>query len=177
MIHNKTYNNIIDTLKKLGDAHKIIQTTTSGDIWEIDLNKNTKYPLMHINPVNVQTGPSTLTYNFQIFIMDLVSEKSNWKSSNYISATNLSNNQEVLSECLQICTDIIGMLRHSGWQSEVDPLDINEPVIFAEGEFNIEPFQERFDQEVTGWVFSLPVIAQYDFQTCEIPVHVRPIVQ
>ena len=99
MVRNKTYNNVIDTLKNLGEQHKVIQTTTTGDIYEIDLNKNTLYPLLHINPVNVQTGQSTLIYNFQIFIMDLVSEKNTWTSSNYISASNLSNEQEELSEC------------------------------------------------------------------------------
>ena len=74
-VQNKTYNNIIDTLKELGKQHDQISTTTTGDIFDIDLEKNTKFPLMHINPVNVATGQSTLTYNFQIFIMDLVSEK------------------------------------------------------------------------------------------------------
>jgi hypothetical protein len=156
MVNNKTYNNLIDTLKELGTQHDQITTTTSGDIWEIDLNKNTLFPLMHINPVNVQTGQSTLTYNFQIFIMDLVS------------------NQEVLSDCLQICTDIIGVFRHSQWQSELTN-DINAPVYFGEGEFNIEPFSERFDNEVTGWVFPLAVTVHNDFQTCDIPMKVNPI--
>jgi hypothetical protein len=174
MVNNKTYNNLIDTLKELGTQHDQITTTTSGDIWEIDLNKNTLFPLMHINPVNVQTGQSTLTYNFQIFIMDLVSEKSNWTNANFQSAQNLSNNQEVLSDCLQICTDIIGVFRHSQWQSELTN-DINAPVYFGEGEFNIEPFSERFDNEVTGWVFPLAVTVHNDFQTCDIPMKVNPI--
>ena len=55
-IPNKTYNNLIDTLKELGAKHHQISTTTVGDIFDIDLEKNTLYPLMHINPVNVTTG-------------------------------------------------------------------------------------------------------------------------
>jgi hypothetical protein len=176
MVRNKTFNNVIDTLKNLGDVHNQITTTTSGDIWEIDLAKNTLFPLMHINPVNVQTGQATLTYNFQIFIMDLVSEKEDWTQANFQSANFLSNNQEVLSDTLQICTDIIGMLRHSEWQSEVTN-DIDAPIIWGEGEFNIEPFSDKFDNEVTGWVFTLPVIVHNDFQTCDIPVIDRVIVE
>ena len=38
MINNKTYNNAVDTLKQLGEEHKQISTTTTGDIYEIDLN-------------------------------------------------------------------------------------------------------------------------------------------
>jgi uncharacterized protein with NAD-binding domain and iron-sulfur cluster len=38
-IPNKTYNNLIDTLKELGDKHQQISTTTTGDIFDIDLRK------------------------------------------------------------------------------------------------------------------------------------------
>ena len=169
MVNNKTYNNLVDTLKSLGAQHQQITTTTTGDIFDIDLSKNTLFPLMHINGVNVTTGPSTLTYNFQIFIMDLVSEKSNWTQANIQSAQKLSNNQEVLSDSLQICTDIIGIFRHSQWQAQLS-LDINAGVYFAEGEFTIEPFSERFDNELTGWVFPLSIIVENDFQTCNIPM-------
>jgi hypothetical protein len=177
MIDNKTYNNVIDTLKQLGVEHKQITTTTTGDIWEIDLSKNTLFPLFHINPVSVTTGQSELTYNFQLFVMDLVSQKDNWTEANLQSATNLSNEQEVLSSCLQICVDIIGILRHSKWQSAdaTNPLDNDEPVYFTDGEFSLEPFTEKFDNLLTGWVFSIGIVVQNDFQTCTIPMTNNPI--
>ena len=162
MIANKTYNNAINTLKELGAQHHQIATTTTGDIYDIDLEKNTLFPLLHINPVNVSTGQSQLTYNFQLFIMDAVSQKENWTEANLQSANNLSNEQEVLSSCLQICVDIIGMMRHSKWQGAGE-LDIDEPIYFTEGEFTIEPFTERFDNVLTGWVFSIGIVVQNDF--------------
>ena len=169
MIANKTYNNAINTLKELGGQHLQIASTTTGDIYDIDLEKNTLFPLLHINPVNVSTGQSQLIYNFQLFIMDAVSQKENWTEANLQSANNLSNEQEVLSNCLQICVDIIGMMRHSKWQGAGE-LDIDEPVYFTDGEFTIEPFTERFDNVLTGWVFSIGIVVQNDFQTCTIPV-------
>jgi hypothetical protein len=153
---NKTYNNLIDTLKNLGEEHQMISTTTTGDIFDIDLQKNTKYPLMHINPVNVVTGRVGLTYNFQIFVMDLVEPDQ-------------SNEQFVYSDVLQICIDIISIFRNSKWQAELS-LDLDAPVYFTEGDYTLEPFTERFDQSVTGWVFSIGINTQHDFQTCEIPV-------
>ena len=174
MIANKTFNNAIDTLKQLGVEHEQIATTTTGDIWKIDLAKNTLFPLFHINPVNVETGQSTLTYNFQLFVMDAVTEKENWTEANIQSANYLSNEQEVMSSCLQICTDIIGMMRHSKWQGAGE-LDIDAPVYFTEGEYTLEPFQERFDNLLTGFVFSIGIVVQNDFQTCEIPVADNPI--
>ena len=176
MIDNKTYNNAIDTLKQLGTEHHQIATTTTGDIWKIDMNE-TLFPLFHINPVNVTTGQSSLTYNFQLFVMDAVTERENWTEANFQSADDLSNEQEVRSSCLQICVDIIGMMRHSKWQSaETDGTqDIDAPVYFTDGEYTLEPFQERFDNLLTGWVFSIGIVVQNDFQACTIPVANNPI--
>ena len=176
MIANKTYNNVIDTLKQLGNQHEQIATTTTGDIWKIDLAKNTLFPLFHINPVNVATGQSELIYNFQLFVMDAVTEKENWTEANFQSADYLSNEQEVTSTCLQICVDIISMMRHSQWQGAGE-LDINDPVYFTDGEYTLEPFQERFDSLLTGWVFSIGIVVQNDFSACVIPVANNPIGQ
>ena len=176
MIQNKTFNNAIVTLKELWEQHHQINTTTTGDIWRIDMTE-TLFPLFHINPVNVTTGLSSLTYNFQLFVMDAVTDKENWTEPNFQSADYLSNEQEVMSNCLQICVDIIGMFRHSKWQSaESDGTqDIDAPVYFTDGEYTLEPFQERFDNLLTGWVFSIGIVVENDFQTCTIPVTNNPI--
>ena len=155
-IPNKTYNNLIDTLKELGAKHQQISTTTTGDIYDIDLEKNTLYPLMHINPINVTTGSFGVTYNFQIFVMDLVDNDN-------------ANEQDVYNDVLQTCIDIISIFRNSKWQAQLT-LDINAPVYFTEGDYTLEPFTERFDQDVTGWVFQIGIVVANDFQSCDIPM-------
>jgi hypothetical protein len=155
-IPNKTYNNLIDTLKELGDKHQQISTTTTGDIFDIDLEKNTLYPLMHINPINVTTASFGLTYNFQIFVMDMVD-------------TDDANEQDVYNDVLQTCIDIISIFRNSKWQSQLT-LDIDAPVYFTDGDYTLEPFTERFDQAVTGWVFQIGIVVANDFQSCDIPM-------
>jgi hypothetical protein len=75
MIQNKSYNNVINTLCRLGEYHEQISTVSVGDIFDINLEKMEKMPLLHINPTSVTTGDSELVYNFQIFVADLVSEK------------------------------------------------------------------------------------------------------
>ena len=121
MVNNKTYNNVVNTLLRLGQFHNQISTTSVGDIYDINLEKMEKFPLMHINPTSVTTGDSQLTYNFQIFIMDMVSEKSDWQTKQHEILTKLvntkNNEQEVFNQTLHICTDIISMLRHSTRQS------------------------------------------------------------
>tara|TARA_R110000787_G_scaffold12678_6_gene40772 strand:+ start:3433 stop:3969 length:537 start_codon:yes stop_codon:yes gene_type:complete len=168
-ISNKTYNNVINTLKNIGAYHNQITTVTSGDIYDISLAKNELYPLMHINPVSVQTGLSQLNYTFRIFIMDLVSEDVEWTESNFQSANQLSNEQEVLSSCLQVSVDVISMMRQGVQQSLEGVNDINAPEYFSDGEYSIEPFTERFDNLCAGWVFTINIAVENDFQTCHIP--------
>ena len=174
MVNNKTYNNVINTLLRLGEYHEQISTVSVGDIYDINLEKLEKFPLLHINPTSVTTGQSQLTYTFQRFIMDMVSEKSDWQTKQHQLLTKLvhtkNNEQEVFNQCLDISTDFIGMLRHSTRQSAEGTNDINLPLYFTEGEFTIEPFSERFDNLCCGWVFQVGILVQNDFQTCDIPV-------
>ena len=184
MVNNKTYNNVVNTLLRLGEYHEQISSTSVGDIFSVNIEKMQKFPLLHINPTNVSTGDSQLTYNFQIFIMSQVTERENWTTnrseildSNTDDFTKLvktlSNEQDVLNEMLQVCTDFIGMLRHSSQQSLLGTNDINEPIYFTQDQFTIEPFSERFDNLCCGWVFNIGVLVQNDFQTCDIPVSLR----
>ena len=175
MVKNKTYNNVINTLLRMAEYHLEISTTSVGDIFDVDLSKMTKFPLLHINPTNVTTGDSQLTYNFQIFIMSQVTEKEDWTLNNASADfpklyKTLSNEQDVYNSTLQIVTDFIGMLRHSKRQSVFPINDINQPIYFTQDQFTIEPFSERFDNLCCGWVFNMGVLVQNDFQTCEIPV-------
>ena len=173
-VSNKTYNNVINTLCRLGEYHQQISTVSVGDIYDINLEKMEKFPLLHINPLNVATGDSELVYNFQIFIMDMVSEKNDWKTKQQTELTKLvntkNNEQEVWNQTLEIATDFIGMLRHSSRQSLEGVNDINAPIYFTQDQFTIEPFQERFDNLCCGWVFQIGVKVMNDFQTCDIPV-------
>ena len=178
MVKNKTYNNVVNTLLRLGEYHEQIQSTSVGDVFDINLEKMQKFPLLHINPTSVTTGDSQLTYNFQIFVMDMVTEKENWTKNNPNANftklyKTLSNEQDVFNETLQICTDFIGMLRHSERQSLEGVDDINFPIYFTQDQFTLEPFSERFDNLCCGFVFNIGILVQNDFQTCNIPVTQR----
>ena len=173
-VTNKTFNNVIETLARLGEYHHQISTVSVGDIYDINLEKMELFPLLHINYVNVTTGESELIYNFQIFIMDLVSEKDNWQTYQAAGLTKLidnkNNEQQVYNQTLEIATDFIGMLRHSERQSAEGVDNINLPIYFTQDQFTLEPFQERFDNLLCGYVFQIGVLVQNDFQTCNIPV-------
>ena len=173
-VNNKTYNNVINTLCRLGEYHEQISTVSVGDIFDINLEKMEKMPLLHINPTSVSTGDSELVYNFQIFICDLVSEKKDWQTKQKSELTKLvntkTNEQEVWNQTLEISTDFISMLRHSEQQSLKGTNDINTPIYFTQDQFTIEPFSERFDNLLCGWVFTIGIKVMNDFDACVIPV-------
>jgi hypothetical protein len=111
---------------------------------------------MHINPVNAVAQNNQMTLNFQIFIMDLVFPDE-------------SNEQEVLSDCLSICNDLIGTLKNGESLYLSDASQGESPAYFTEGDITIEPFTERFDNSVSGWVFTLPIVIENDYNTCIAP--------
>jgi hypothetical protein len=57
MVSNKTYNNVVNFLCRIGQYHGQIASVSVGDIYDINL-ENQKFPLLHINPTSVQTGDS-----------------------------------------------------------------------------------------------------------------------
>ena len=173
-VSNKTYNNVVNFLCRLGEYHEQIATVSVGDIFDIDMNKNTKFVLMHINPTGVTTGDSELIYNFQIFVCDMTTDKKDWQTKQQSNLTKLvntkTNEQEVFNQTLEISTDLISMMRHSAQQSLQGTNDINQPLYFTEDQFSLDPFQERFDNLLCGWVWTVGIKVINNFDACAVPL-------
>lgn len=158
-IRFKTYNNVIDTLKCVGENHYQIQAVTSGDIWEIDLDKNTLFPLLHINTINVEASKSQLQFNFQLVVADLVEP-------------NEANEQEVLSDTLSILLDVVSIFRRGESLYHYNTTHGEEARYWTADDFSFEPFTERFDNALSGWVVNIPIVVEYPYDTCGIPTDV-----
>tara|TARA_R100000655_G_scaffold46752_2_gene83718 strand:+ start:572 stop:1081 length:510 start_codon:yes stop_codon:yes gene_type:complete len=156
-IRFKSYNNVIDTIKCIGEQHLNIKTVTNGDIWEIDLERTNIFPLFHINPVSVNINQGQRVFNFQLFIMDLVEP-------------NEANEQEVMSDTLEIMTDIIAVFKHGEILYTYDASHGEEPRYFINNDFTCEPFTERFANSVTGWVMDIQVIVESELNSCNVPI-------
>ena len=154
----KTFNNVIETLLCIAWKHKFVEQVDSGDIWAVDLEKNTTYPYFHLVTDNVQTEDTEMVFNFQLIIMDLVEPSQ-------------SNQQQVQSDTLQILLDIVNefkngsMLKDQAQEGWEDAL----PEYYIKGDFIFNPFTERFDNAVTGWTLDFGVYVQYDFPACDSP--------
>ena len=146
---NKTYNNVIDTLACISQAHGFVHTVSTGDIENIDTSGAVKYPLVHIVPTSVAADTGALTFNFNILAMDLVQNDE-------------SNEQEVLSDTLIILTDILAEFKNG--KKLVDNLG---DYMQEDNEFTLEPFTERFDNVVSGWNCSYSITLPHNYGACD----------
>jgi len=157
MIRYKTYNNTLETLKCLGEQHKQIETVTTGDLWEIDLDASGLYPLMHVIINDADVSMSEQKFNFRVLIMDLVEP-------------DLSNEDEVMSDTYQTMTDLIALLKHGeilyGYNAEAN----EQQRYFVDNDFLISPFTERFTNNVSGWACDISIIVESVLDTCDIPI-------
>tara|TARA_R110001606_G_scaffold140249_1_gene279002 strand:- start:215 stop:826 length:612 start_codon:yes stop_codon:yes gene_type:complete len=149
--NNASYNNVIDALKCVAITHGMVNNVSSGTVDEVDLSANSVYPLVHIVPGNVVAGVQQVTFNFNILAMDLVKVDD-------------SNEQQVLSDTLQILIDTIAQYKHGlllgvqqneGIYGQADDKD-----------FTIEPFTERFDNVVSGWNCSFSITVPGIYFAC-----------
>ena len=156
MIRFKNYSNVLDTIKCIADSLYNVNTVTTGDLFEVSLEKNDIYPLCHILTENVNVAQSQQTFNFRLFVMDLVEP-------------DLSNEQDVQSDTYQTIVDIIGLLKHVEILYGYNTTHGEEQRYFVDNDFTIEPFTERFSSNVTGWTCSFPIIIESVLDTCDIP--------
>jgi hypothetical protein len=68
------YYYLVNTLKDYLKATNVINSVTIGDIFKVDLNKQTIFPLSHIIVNNAQLAENTTSLNVSILFMDIVDE-------------------------------------------------------------------------------------------------------
>ena len=70
----KTYYNLIDNIYNYLIGNNNINTVTFGDILEVDLSKQTIFPLAHVNVNDVTFDEFKMTFAMNVIVMDIVDE-------------------------------------------------------------------------------------------------------
>ncbi len=131
-----------------------VNTVTTGDIYDIDLSKQSIFPLSHIIINNVSTQEQTLTFNISVLAMDIVDESK--KATTDIFRGN-NNEQDILNTQLAVLNKLVMILRKGVLYSDQYQLD---------GDANLEPFYERFENRLAGWAASFDVFVRNDIDIC-----------
>ena len=121
------------------------------------MEDSTLFPLYHITPVNAEIENQQKTFNFQVFVMDMVD-------------ADKEQEQYVQSDTFQILNDIIALLKQGEILYQYDTDAGQEPRYWIEDDFSLEPFQERFDNAVTGWVVEIGISIESELNSCEVPI-------
>ena len=69
---------LTETIEQQLLADVNVNTVTTGDIYDIDLSKQSIFPLSHIIINNVSVQESVLNFNISVLAMDVVDEITTW---------------------------------------------------------------------------------------------------
>lgn len=145
---------IIGNLKTVLDAQPFVNTVTTGGLEDVDLNKQTIFPLSHIIVNSAIPKSSTIVFNISIIAMDIVDESK--QETSYIFVGN-DNEQDVLNQQLQVLNQVYQQLRHGQLFSEL---------IQVTAEPSCEPFTDRFENKLAGWTMTFDVEVPNDMTIC-----------
>ena len=136
----------------LGDVN--VNTVTLGDISEVDLSKQTIFPLAHII-VNTATYEGNVwRMNISVMAMDVV-DQSKEQSEDIFRGNN--NEQDILNTQLAVLNKMLGVISRGTVYSDNYQLD---------GSATCEPFLDRYENMITGWACTFDVIVKNDIDIC-----------
>lgn len=145
---------ILETIedKLLDDIN--VNTVTTGDITDIDLTKQTIFPLSHIVINNVTPQEQVLVFNVTIMSMDVV----DINKENVTDRFRGNNNEhDVLNSQLAVLNRLILLLRKGTLYRERYQL---------EGDPSCEPFYERFENQLAGWACTMDILIENNISSC-----------
>ena len=146
---------VTDTIKTQLLADPNVNTVTFGNIQDIDLSKQTMFPLSHVIVNSVSFLDKRLNFNISVISMDVV-DVSKEETTDIFRGNN--NEQDILNTQLEVQNRLIqelkrGDLYTSQYQVVSDP--------------NTEPFSDRFENEVAGWAVTFDVVTNNDISICD----------
>lgn len=148
------YYTLIDTLRTLLIASPFVNQVTEGDLYDIDLSKQTIFPLSHIMVNNVSILPNVLKANITIIAMDIV-DISKEEPTDIFKDNN--NRQDVLNTQLIMLSRIVAQLTNGITFEDNYQL---------EGEPSCEPFTDRFENLLAGWTMTFEVLIPNEMTSC-----------
>ena len=145
---------IIDKLKAHLDADIFVNTVSEGDIFKVDLAKQTIFPLAHIMVNTATFEGSIIRFNVSLIAMDIVDVSKDEVTNIYLGN---DNEQDVLNTQLVVLNRAYELMRRGDMYSDLYQVDGNP---------TCEPFTERFENLLAGWTMTFDVLIPNDMSIC-----------
>jgi len=145
---------LTETIKTALLEDKDINSVTTGDITEVNLNKQDIFPLGHIIINNVIDEEQVLRFNISILACDIVNQSKEFTVDRF---TGNDNVQDILNTQLAVLNKLIQRLRMGNLHTEMYQLD---------GSPSIQPFYDRFENQLAGWTATMDIMIYNDIYIC-----------
>jgi hypothetical protein len=143
----KEYYNLIDNIHTYLEGNNNINTVTYGDIFDVDLAKQTLFPLAHIIVNDATFNDHFISFSLNIICMDVVDEfKDDKQTRNPIYGND--NKQDILNTMLSVVNGLQSSLRRGGMNE--NNYEINDSPTATQ-------FEDRFENLLAGWSLTLNI--------------------
>ena len=141
----KGFYNLTDTLKDALEEDVFVNTVTYGDIFKVDLKKQTIFPLSHFIVNNGTYVGNIWTFNVSLICMDVVDYSKEEDENDFVGN---DNEQDVLNTQLAVINRLLERLRRG---------DLRDNLYQLNGSPSVEAFTDRFDNLLAGWTVTFDV--------------------
>jgi len=129
-------------------------TVTTGNISDVNLNKQDIFPLGHIIINSVTDEEQVLRFNISVLAMDIVDQS---KEATIDRFKGNNNEQDILNTQLAVLNKLIQKLRMGDLHTSMYQLD-SVP--------NLVPFYDRFENQLAGWTANMDILIYNDIYIC-----------
>ena len=145
---------VTETIKNTLLADPNVKSVTIGDISEIDLSKQTIFPLSHIVVNSAVQEENTITFSISVLTMDILDQSKEETADLFVGNNNL---HDVLNTQLAVINKVIQKMRMGTLYTDLYQVD---------GAVTCEPFLDRFENDIAGWASTFDVIIENDIPIC-----------
>ena len=149
-----TFYEITQVIKNKLQEDLFVNTVTTGDIFKVDLNKQTIFPLSHIIVNSVAYAGAVLNYNISILCMDIVDESKSLTTDIFLGN---DNEQDVLNTQLAVANRFLEVLNRGALAEDYE---------LVNGSANIEFFTERFENKIAGVTVTFDMAIENQMTKC-----------
>tara|TARA_X000001382_G_scaffold113595_1_gene91455 strand:+ start:98 stop:568 length:471 start_codon:yes stop_codon:yes gene_type:complete len=143
-----------ETIKEQLLQDQNINTVTTGNLSDVNLNKQDIFPMGHIIVNSVVDEEQVLRFNISVLAMDIV-DFSKGETIDRFKGNN--NEQDILNTQLAVINRLIQRLRKGQLYTEMYQLDGNPSCL---------PFYDRFENGLAGWTATMDVLIYNDIYIC-----------
>lgn len=150
----RAFYNVTDVIKNELLNNQRIKTITFGDLTDIDLQKQTIFPLAHLICDSATHNEKTIDISFTLLTMEQMDQSKEYVNDLFTGNTNL---HDILNTQLNVSNGLVttlrkGQLYDDGYQLVGNP--------------SCEPFFDRFENVLAGWATTFTIQIFNDINYC-----------